>query len=160
MKKWLTIVCAVLTSLIVLTGCGAEQKDYKVEEFKTQAETYKNASQEVMQKMIAVKYETDSEDKVKNQEEYKKLAASLKYFANLKEATAPNEIQNDVKIVKEKANAMQAYFDSMIKSYVDAKGEQSPFIKSLSEIVRKSENKTLVQEFSNALVNITTPKSA
>lgn len=153
------ILCVTVTSLVLLAGCGVEQKDFKADEFKTQAESYKTASQEFMQKMIGMKYDKENENKVKEQAEYKKLADTLKYFESVKDASAPSELQGHVKTMKEKAKAMQGYFDSMVKAYVDAKGDQTTFVKALSEIVRKEENKTLVRDFTSAMVKITTQQS-
>lgn len=154
MKKWFMIICVSITSLVLLAGCQVEQKEFKVDEFKTQAESYRTASQEFMQKLIAIKYDKENESKIKEQTEYKKLSDTLKYFENIKDTSAPSEFQGDVKTMKEKAKAMQVYFDSMVKVYIEAKGDQSTFVKSLSEIVRKEENKTTVRDFTSAMVKI------
>lgn len=159
MKKWFMILCMTVTSLALLAGCGTEQKDFKIDEFKTQAESYKTASQELMQKLIAMKYDKAEENKIKEQEEYKKLSSTLKYFESIKDTSAPSELQENVKTMKEKAKTMQTYFDSMVKAYVEAKGDQTTFVKALSEIVRKDENKTVVRDFTNAMSKIMTQQA-
>ncbi|MGL4662738.1 MAG: hypothetical protein ACRCV7_03515 [Culicoidibacterales bacterium] len=158
MKKRLMALCMSIVALATVTGCGVAQKDYKAEEFASQTESYKKGSQELMQKLVAMKYEHDSENKIKEKDEYKKIAEALKYFENLKESSAPGDIQEHVKKLKEKSKTMLAYYDSMVKSYVDAKGDQTAFIKALSEIIRKDENKLLVKEFVSEMVD-STPKN-
>lgn len=153
MKKRFMALCLSIVALATISGCGMFQKDYKVEEFTAQTESYKKGTQDLMQKLVAMQYEHDAENKVKEKDEYKKISEALKYFESLKESSAPANVQEHVKKLKEKSKLMVVYYDSIVKSYIDAKGDQTTLIKSLSEIIRKDENKALVADFTAEMVD-------
>lgn len=154
MKKWIKILCMNMIALIALSGCGMMSKDFKADEFKSEKETYQKASQDLIQHFIAVQYGSDGENKVKEKEAYKQLSESLSYFEHLKLESAPSEIQPDLKIVKEKVKAVETYYEQLVSRYAEAKGDQVTVVRLLSEVIEKSENKTLMKEFATALSNV------
>lgn len=158
MKKWLTILFGSVLTLVALTGCGMVQKEFKSDEFYTQSEVYKNSAQALLTKMVSVKYESDSENKIKDTDEYKKLMESLTYFESLNESTASSELQENTKVVKAKAKDVKTYHDTMIKEYIGAKGDQTEVTRVISEMVTKDENKTLMKDFLFAIYNINLKK--